>query len=209
MKRRIRKLVRPDVQLRVVLIAVVVTCLALIVHFQAGLLALSTTSARFVGKTDPSLIFSELHHVMITRLVICASIMIPVAVAAGVLYSFKFCGPIYRFKQYFLELKQGRWDKPCAIRKGDDLQDLCGAINDAMAPLQDFARQNQAVLKDVEGLAAKGAWSTGSDGAGAMRDLMGRVSALRAELERRLPASLQTRAQETEARSEKEAVLAS
>jgi len=54
----------------------------------------------------------------------------------GILLTFRLAGPIYRFEQYLRSVARGEQIGPCKIRKGDELQFLCDAINDATEPLR-------------------------------------------------------------------------
>ena len=60
-------------------------------------------------------------------------ILLPATSVFGILITFRTAGPIHRFKQHLASVARGEQPGPCRIRKGDELQDLCDAINEALA----------------------------------------------------------------------------
>jgi hypothetical protein len=67
-----------------------------------------------------------------------------------VLYSFKFCGPIFRFKEFFISMKNGRWAQKLSLRRGDDLQDVCTVINEAVDALRSRIHKDHAFYQEVK-----------------------------------------------------------
>ena len=75
---------------------------------------------------------------------------------------YKILGPIYRFKQYFNQLRTGRWAPDCSLRKGDELQDVNDAINTTLGLMKDRLRsqhdvlvETRQVLDDLSGVATE------------------------------------------------------
>ncbi|MBI4600522.1 MAG: hypothetical protein HY721_01040, partial [Planctomycetes bacterium] len=143
MNRRKKQFVRFDVQLKVVLIALFVASFVLLIHFQLALSSFLSLSDRLSAATSIAAALEILRQELIRRFFLAFAIAIPLAVSVGVIYSFKFSGPVYRFKRYFTDLAGGRWDAPLALRKTDDLQDVCTAINAGLAPLRDRLRAHR------------------------------------------------------------------
>jgi len=189
MERRKKKLIRHDVQLRVILIGLCVACLVLLINFQLSLASLWSVSSHTASNLAVNLVLDELRSSLIGKFFLSIGLTIPLAAAVGVVYSFKFAGPLYRFGQYFGNLRTGRWDQHCSLRKGDDLQDLCTAINEALDPVRAFLRENRALLGDVEALLHDGdptASATSQDRVAAVRE---RIRAARDIFEARFPAA--------------------
>jgi methyl-accepting chemotaxis protein len=147
MNRRKKKLIRSDLQIKIVFITLFVASLVLLINFQMSLAALWSISIQPVGTVESAL--DQIRHVMVKKFLISVAMAIPLAVSVGILYSFKFSGPIYRFKKYFLELVTGRWDERCSLRKGDDLKDVCDSINAAVGTLRERIRESHHVLQEA------------------------------------------------------------
>ena len=150
--RRKRKLVRLDLQLKVVFITLFVTSLVLLINFQLNLAGLWNLSSRFMDSNNTRALLDAFRAATIQKFVLSVGMAVPLAASVGVLYSFKFCGPIFRFKQYFISLKTARWDERCMLRKGDDLKDVCEAINEAVDAFRQHVRRNHALLQEVKSL---------------------------------------------------------
>jgi hypothetical protein len=147
MNRRKKKLIRSDLQIKIVFITLFVASLVLLINFQMSLAALWSISIQPVGTVESAL--DLIRHVMVKKFLISVGMAIPLAISVGILYSFKFSGPIYRFKKYFGDLVTGRWDARCGLRKGDDLQDVCDSINLAVGTLRERIRESHQVLQEA------------------------------------------------------------
>lgn len=147
--RRKRKLIRVDLQLKIVFLTLLVACLALLINFQLSLAALWSLEATLSNTSSVELLVEEVREVLLQKFLLSVGIGIPFAVSVGLLYSFKFCGPICRFKVYFSELCGGSWRKPCTLRKGDDLQDVAQAINHVVDQACDYAEDTHELLQEV------------------------------------------------------------
>ena len=76
-------------------------------------------------------------------------LLIPLSIWCGAVYAFKFCGPIYRCKKFFVDRLNGRWDGLLTLRKGDDLRDVKDAINAAMDLMNRTIRSQHQILMEV------------------------------------------------------------
>jgi hypothetical protein len=189
MKNRARLLVNIEVQLRVVLTALAVASLVLSANFFLWLASISNAVAENRSNINVVLAYDALRTTMTRQFILCIGLAIPMAAALGIFYSFKFAGPIYRFTRYFTDLASGRWDKPCNIRKGDDLQELCGRINGGLEPMRTALRNGQAILTELTALATAGVVQGAGPDRERFESLLRRAEAARDELAVRLPPS--------------------
>ena len=187
MYRRRKKLIRLDVQLRVVLIALGVASLVLLINFQLGILAFSKLSSEVTRGMDARVAFEGLQHALFNRFLVSIGFSIPIAVAIGILYSFKFAGPIYRFGKYFKELQSGRWDARCSLRKGDDLQDLCATMNETLDQVRGFLAQNREAIAQVDAFLKEGILANSGKGCEEVKKLQERIAAINTVYGSRLP----------------------
>jgi len=184
MIQRKRKFVRRDVQLRVIFVALLVASVVLLLQFQLTLLSFGNT---WELATHPIVAMDELRMTLVTRFLVCVGLSIPVSIAIAVVYSFRFAGPIYRFKKYFVEMKDGRWDIPCSLRKGDDLQDVCQSINEALDGVRGLVGRNDAILSEVRSFLSDEPAASGPERRERLVALLARIEEARAECSRRLP----------------------
>lgn len=186
MRLRRKKLIRLDVQLRVVLIALCVASFVLLINFQLCMTGLEVSKGKFSVGTSPYFALEGLRSLLVSRFLVSIALSIPMAALVGVLYSFKFAGPIFRFSKYFHDLQAGSWNQRCAVRKGDDLQDLCVSINGAIDPIRDSMVKNQGILEDLRAMVKKGSLNARSGAEAELKSLMERVAAACSLCEERL-----------------------
>lgn len=150
--RRRRKFILRGLQLKIALqtlfVAVPLLLLNFLLAYNGALkyLQRASDSARAASIPVSGIIFNTFLTVL--------AIAIPFAIGVGILYSFTFCGPIYRFNKYFTELFSGRWDRPCTLRKGDQLQDVKETINGAIRLLTGRIYSQYELLRDLRGILA-------------------------------------------------------
>lgn len=187
--KRKRKLVRLDLQLKIVFITLFVTCLVLLMNFQLTLIGLWSLENQFAGSSAAEQIIATIRQSTVQKFLISAGMAVPLAASIGILYSFKFCGPIYRFKRYFLDLVAGRWDERCMLRRDDDLQDVCRSINEACDAFRSHARSSHELLAEVRSL-LDGEQIPDADASTAQRmaEIRSRIDAEAAEYAQRFPA---------------------
>lgn len=187
-RRKTKRFVRADVQLRVVCIAIAVAAVVLLVNFQLCLTTINEVVSRLHEGTKLALVAEELRHAAIMSAFISIGLAIPMAAAVGVLYSFKFAGPLCRFKRFFSELKTGRWDVSCKLRQGDDLQDLCEELNAALGSFQGFLRENRQALENAREILRPSAAATARSSQPGIEVTVARLDALLAVHNERFPA---------------------
>lgn len=144
--RRRRKLIKPGIQLRLVLSFVGLSILGQVLLFLLLGSRLTQAAAGLPG--DGGELAQEVPRMLLATFAASLAIVVPVTFVFGVLLTFRVAGPIYRFETYLKSLARGEQLGPCRIRKGDELQFLCDAINEATAPLQ--ARQGEPAEEPVE-----------------------------------------------------------
>ncbi len=144
--RRRTKWVRPELQLKVIgaalLLGVVILTVNLIL-LRVNLLQFkeppTETATEVVAKVRASFVRAT---------VVSLVAAIPLSVLLGIFFSFRFCGPIYRFRKFFQELDAGRWDSDCHLRQGDNLQDLRAIINRVLRSMRErLLRQHDLIRK--------------------------------------------------------------
>jgi hypothetical protein len=92
---------------------------------------------------------------LLLEFLISLAILIPVSIYFGVLYSFRYCGPLYRFKKFVAEYPEGRWDAALTLRQGDQLQDLKDGINECLDSLKVKIHSQQDTLQKLGGFLEK------------------------------------------------------
>ena len=149
MRLRKKRFIRPDVQLRVVVIALCVASLVLLIDFQLGSFAFASVADSTIQSPSTKIVLDELRTSLLRAVLISIAISIPLSAFVGIAYSFKFAGPIYAIGRYFDALKAGLWTRRCHLRQNDDLQDIRDSINSAIAPIMEFLEQNRTALAEA------------------------------------------------------------
>ena|SRR2546425_11168363 len=158
-KRR-TKWIKPDLQLKIMLMTLSVATIVLSINFQLNLLGLSRIHGHPAPTIDGTL--ELVRSSLLRQFVFACCLVAPLSIWVGAVYAFKFCGPIYRFRRFFEELAAGRWDPPCRLRKGDDLQDVKDSINACLDLMKERLQKQHELL-------------------GTAREALGSPSALREE----------------------------
>lgn len=133
-RRRSKKLVKPWIQLRMMLMFLLAT--STVVVGQAILIMFMLTRIATQLPNDGELLIARLQTDMWLYLGITVLFFGPFMMLVGMLGTFRILGPIYRFELYLREIADGGKPADCRIRKGDLLHDLCDLINETTAPLR-------------------------------------------------------------------------
>ena len=64
------------------------------------------------------------------------ALLTPLTLALGIHQTFRVVGPLHRIRIFLRSIVEGEEPGACQIRAGDDLQDLCALLNDAVERLQ-------------------------------------------------------------------------
>jgi hypothetical protein len=96
-----------------------------------------------VQETGEALL-SALPSLLLGVLALSGLTVLPLMFAFGVLLTFRVAGPVYRFEQFLRSVAKGEQVEPCVLRDGDQLENLCEAINAATAPLRDQVARDRS-----------------------------------------------------------------
>ena len=141
---------RPDVQIRIILLTLSVATIVLAINFQLDLLALASLERN--PATTVGGVLDQARAAILRQLFLAVALAVPLAIWVGAIHAFKFCGPIFCFRRYFQGLIDGRWDRPCTLRAEDDLQDVKESINASMDSIRRTIRSQQDLLRKTRPL---------------------------------------------------------
>lgn len=133
-RRRI-KLIKPGLQLKLTLIFVSFSALALLMQFV--LFASSLTEVALELPHDGSYMVERMGSLLFETLVSSLAMFLPLIFAVGILTTFRFAGPLYRFEMFLGRVMRREYPEDCRIRDGDLLHDFCDLLNRATAPLRE------------------------------------------------------------------------
>ncbi len=134
MKKRSKKLIDKGLQLRV--IVVFMTLAGVCSLYQIAILNWSLTGlleGTIVSEREAA---KALQRLMITNAACTLLILCPLMAMAGVVVTHRIAGPAYRMRCYLEGIAKDGYSGPCAIRRGDELQSLCKAVNIAVDRLR-------------------------------------------------------------------------
>ncbi|HED65671.1 MAG TPA: hypothetical protein ENJ09_08970 [Planctomycetes bacterium] len=128
-KRRI-KLIEPSLQLRLVGVFLLLSLGSLLVQ-----LTLIGLDLRVVASELPA--GNSLGHllpgILKRALLFSIGMWAPITLGVGILVTHRIAGPAYRFKRHLEAVARGENPGECRIRKGDEFQELCRILNEALA----------------------------------------------------------------------------
>jgi methyl-accepting chemotaxis protein len=133
-RRRI-KLIQPALQLRLIGFAAAVALLALGLQFLLFSRLLGHLAARLPSENVTVLELGS--QALLKALGLSVLMVFPLVLWIGIQATFRIAGPLYRMKRYLEEVARGERPADCRLRRGDQLQDLCAAINAATRPLRE------------------------------------------------------------------------
>ena len=148
--RRKLRLIRPRLQLRLILVFLGMAALSLLLQFILFSASLSAMAERL--PQDGAFLLESAGRVLLEVFVASFCLLLPMIFVIGVLTTHHFAGPVYRFETWLKQLIAGERPADCKLRKGDDLQDLCDLINEATRPLrqQPAATEPQRAAADSD-----------------------------------------------------------
>ena len=132
-KRRI-KLIQPRLQLKLIGTFLGMSALAMLLQFLLFTSSMSEVATQL--PEDGMILLSELQQTTWQIFLLSFGMLLPLTFLVGVLVTFRWAGPIYRFKDHLGRIARGERPGHCHIRKGDELQDFCDLLNKALDNLQ-------------------------------------------------------------------------
>ena len=127
------KLINPRFQVKLIGSFVGLAGLALLMQFLLLGYRLTSQASLLDGSGELAM---QVPGLLLRVLVFSVLVLLPLIFAFGVLLTFRIAGPVYRFEEYLSSVARGEQVGPCRIRKGDELQSLCNAINAATESLR-------------------------------------------------------------------------
>lgn len=131
--KRMKKLINKSMQLKMVAVFTAIGCtcaLFQIVLVNFGLLGIAKSVPG--GGVE---VLSKARSMMAQNVFWTLGAMIPLMTCVGVILTHRVAGPAYRMTQHCKAIAAGEPVRPCKIRKDDELQELCDALNAAIAHL--------------------------------------------------------------------------
>ena len=147
MAKRRSKIPKPELQLKLVFVFLCVALACVLLQFNLLNSAIADVATKIPG--EGLVISQKISEVLKKHLFIGVAMLVPLTVSVGVLVTFRIAGPIYRFEQYLKEVANGGNPGPCRVRKGDELSELCDAINAAVATLREKAAADDTEAQEV------------------------------------------------------------
>jgi len=144
-RKRRRKLINPPLQLRMIGSFLGL----LLVAFVLQSLLFASRLARVASEMPEggAYLQDRMPDIMVETIFYSVSVLLPLTVGLGVLVTFRIAGPLHNFERFLGRVARGEQVDPCKIRTGDELGELCDAINRATGPLREEAAQRERELE--------------------------------------------------------------
>jgi hypothetical protein len=127
---RKRKLVKPRLQLKLILTFLSMGVLAAIL--QAALMGNALAEPVTPGSAE-AVISEGLYQLVWANLFTTLAALVPVSLIIGTIVTFRLAGPIYRFESFLRGVLAGTHPEPCRLRKGDEMLELRDLLNEVTA----------------------------------------------------------------------------
>ena len=131
---RTRKLTDPSLQLKLTAWFLATTAAGLLFQFLLVTSELSELAVSLPGEAAKN--YEAMAEASRRTLLLSMLVILPLTLGVGVLATFKFVGPVYRFRRFLEAIHRGEKPADCTIRKGDELHGFCQLLNDVTAPLR-------------------------------------------------------------------------
>ncbi|MBL8860787.1 MAG: hypothetical protein JNK02_02150 [Planctomycetes bacterium] len=124
------RLVRPRLQLRLIMAFLAVAATALLFQFALFASAIATVAADL--PQDGRVLLEQSTSLSLVILAVSLGVLLPLCFFVGVLVTFRVAGPLYRFEKHLEAVARGEDPGTCRIRKGDELHEFCDVLNSAL-----------------------------------------------------------------------------
>ena len=128
-KRRI-KLIRPRLQLKLTAVFGGLLLLSLLTSMMLSGLLIARLSEAL--PSDSTLLIELLPGLLTRSLLVSLLFVLPALLLIGVRTTFRIAGPVHRLESHLGAVVAGLRPGPGQLREGDELQELCGLINQAL-----------------------------------------------------------------------------
>ena len=128
------RLIRPGLQLRLILTFLGVSSLALVLQFILFMSALSEAAVALPN--DGLLLMENINGMLLGVFATSFGLLLPTLFGIGLVMTHRVAGPIYRFELFFNQLLKGERPGDIKLRDGDELQEFSQLINRATAELR-------------------------------------------------------------------------
>ena len=88
--------------------------------------------ARGLDEAAANALLGNLAGTMAAAFGVTLAIMLPLTYLVGLSFTHKFAGPIFRFESHLRAIVRGEEPGSCRIRDGDQLQEFCAVMNEAI-----------------------------------------------------------------------------
>lgn len=132
--RRRFRLIRPKLQLRLILTFFGVSTLSLVLQYLVFLRVLSSAADKLPN--DGPILLPALHGDLWLVLALSFGMLAPATFVIGALATHRIAGPVYRFETWIKQVLAGETRAACKLRDGDELTELCELLNQATASLR-------------------------------------------------------------------------
>ena len=132
-RRRLR-LIRPRLQMRLILAFAGVATLALVLQNLLVSYVLTDIAASLPG--DGNLLLEATADRLLAVCGISLLVLLPLTLWVGVLVTHRVAGPLSRIESFLKQALAGQVKQECQLRSGDELQELCGLVNQATSELR-------------------------------------------------------------------------
>lgn len=128
--KRSQKLNKTALQVKMILAFLLVATVSALFHVYL-LNRFALLAARRLP-TDGDQMLALVPDMLTTSLLVTLAVLVPGTFLVGLLVTHRVAGPVHALERYLERHLEGAEQGPCALRKGDELQELCSLMNQAL-----------------------------------------------------------------------------
>lgn len=124
-ERRRKHLIRPRIQLAFALFFATSAGVAVLLYgllLQAGMVEVASAAE-----------WAAIDRAMVRAAIVVGLLLAPLSVSMAIISTHRIVGPLYRFDRFLRDVLAGREQRPCGIRRHDELRELCTLLNEVTA----------------------------------------------------------------------------
>ncbi len=140
--KRKKKLINKSLQLKMVAVFGIVGCTCAL--FQVVLVNFSLLEIARNATSGGDEILKAARGMMLENVLWTFFAMLPLMTCVGIIVTHRVAGPAYRMTEHCKSIAAGGEIGPCKIRDGDELQEMCAALNSMIERLAPSAADTEA-----------------------------------------------------------------
>ena len=138
--KRKKKFINAESQLWFILLSLMTAGVSIVIH--AALVSWTLGNLATQLPNDGRELHALIPQSVFMSSLLAVGLIIPPVVVIFLTATFRWAGPLYRFRMFLEAVAAGRHPEPCRLREKDKVKDMCELLNTVTEPLRESQAQN-------------------------------------------------------------------